>query len=141
MGTEPMPVGGRTNVMDYARRLIDKREAYGVAKYGQPLHTDDGRSDVDVEEEIFDKFIYELKVHLERRDALTRIVTRLLYLCPELTDEWLHSRVKPEAVVEYVVRKFAPLMLMFEVGTCGHNATVSDKEGTCYCLICERGEP
>lgn len=100
---QPLPVGGEQNVFEYIRKLVDAREEYGIKEYGQPLHTFDGRdNNRDTDEEFVDFFAYGMKTILEQR----RIVERLLELCPELTEEWMKKKVKPEALIDYVIKKY-----------------------------------
>ena len=55
---------------------IDQRTALGVAKYGQPLHTHDGRDTaIDMADELLDFCQYQEKSRkelLEQRDALAQ---------------------------------------------------------------------
>lgn len=107
MDHQPMPNGGKENVFEYVRNLLNEREAYGVKTYGQPLMTHDGRDNSrDELEEMVDEVLYKFKNYLERQDFKRDLVTSLLTLCPELTDEWLQKQVTPEALIDYVVKKY-----------------------------------
>jgi len=48
------------------KALAVRRAEFGIAKYGQPLMTDDGRStDIEIEQEIIDNMMYAMKGYLQ----------------------------------------------------------------------------
>lgn len=68
---QPLPVPGRVNVQAALREALHEREAYGRAKYGTPLMTDNGRDALrDAWEEALDLLTYLTQLRLERGDRL-----------------------------------------------------------------------
>jgi hypothetical protein len=78
-------------LFDYAdtpevRAAMEARHAFGVAKYGQPLVTFDGRdTKTDLLQELLDVMVYERKLQLEQRAPIMPMPTELM--------ELLNSRV------------------------------------------------
>jgi hypothetical protein len=74
MTPQPPPTAGRRPVTPYARaeflRLLAEREAAGIATYGTPLHTHNGRDALqDAKEELLDAWQYLCQLELEREGA------------------------------------------------------------------------
>ena len=68
---------------DSVIQLIQERDAFGRAKYGQPLMSEDGRDGVqDAKEELGDLMQYAFKAMLNQRDVtdLREMVAALLFL-------------------------------------------------------------
>ena len=78
MPEQPPPTAGRVNVNEIATRelpaLLAQRQAEGLAHYGRPLETHNGRDPYqDLIEEQIDGLQYTLQAREEHRDALRRI--------------------------------------------------------------------
>jgi hypothetical protein len=76
MTDQPNPTAGREDVFAALHRWLDEREAKGLATYGKPLMTFNGR-DVqrDLREELLDALVYEQKRQMERA-ALVELLQR-----------------------------------------------------------------
>jgi len=73
-GDQPMPSGAGDSVTAEVRRLLDAREAKGVATYGRSLTTHNGRDACrDLAEELLDGAQYAIQWQMERRDLLERV--------------------------------------------------------------------
>ena len=74
---QALPTPGTQSVFAEVRRLLDAREAKGVATYGRTLETFNGRdAHQDGLEELLDGFLYRTQAKLERRELeaeLTRV--------------------------------------------------------------------
>lgn len=65
---QALPTPGAQSVFAEVRRLLDAREAKGVATYGRTLETFNGRdAHQDGLEELLDGFLYRTQAHLERK--------------------------------------------------------------------------
>jgi hypothetical protein len=68
---QSLPVPGRVNVQAVLRAAISEREAYGTAKYGTPLMSENGRDALtDAWEEALDLLTYLTQMRIERGDVL-----------------------------------------------------------------------
>lgn len=76
---------------DITLDLLIKRDAFGRAKYGQPLMSLDGRDSVqDAEEEIGDLLQYTFKAIMNKQDV-SRIKTHVRVLC-EMLDIGVYNK-------------------------------------------------
>lgn len=72
---QPLPTPGAQSVFAEVRRLLDAREAKGVATYGRTLETFNGRdAHQDGLEELLDGFLYRTQAQMERQALEERLV-------------------------------------------------------------------
>lgn len=72
---QPLPRPGQQDVTPYARdkflRMLDEREAQGIATYGTTLQTNNGRDALrDAQEELLDAWEYVCQAEMERAGAV-----------------------------------------------------------------------
>jgi hypothetical protein len=72
--TQPMPVPGKENVTPALIVLLEQRQERGIAKYGTPLQTHNGRDALwDALEEAIDLAQYLMQAIMERDSAIKPI--------------------------------------------------------------------
>ena len=70
MTEQPLPKPGGRPVTPEVRRLLDEREAKGIATYGRPLETENGRSFLqDLTEELADGLQYAVGLRMELEEV------------------------------------------------------------------------
>lgn len=83
----PKPSSG-ANCLQAAKDLLDRRAAVGLARYGQPLTTGNGRDfERDADEEIGDFLLYYVGMRIEQRARLALLPEALelirMFSCPQ----------------------------------------------------------
>lgn len=88
-GREVFPIL-RKRLIHYPRlrELVEQREAYGMAKYGQTLLTDDGRdTPTEIVNELLDALAYMMKYCMTHDDDwMDRLFMRLIVLSDGITE-------------------------------------------------------
>lgn len=70
-------------------KLVDQREAYGIAKYGQTLMSDDGRdTPTEIVNELLDALVYLTKLSMQHPDhwGVKGVMLKALHLADDMLD-------------------------------------------------------